>query len=78
MSYTTVSYKCEREPQTDLKETVKELVCNLIDDLFATHEWAKEQEKGYIAEHEECENARLEAEELRDKYEKGQKCSWED
>ena len=43
MSYTTVSYKCEREPQKDLKATVKEIVNALIDDLFATHEWAKEQ-----------------------------------
>lgn len=78
MSYTTVSYKCEREPQKDLKATVKEIINALIDDLFATHEWAKEQEKGYIAEHEECENARLEAEELRGKYEKDKKFYWED
>lgn len=78
MSYTTVSYKCEREPQKDLKATVKEIINALIDDLFATHEWAKEQEKGYTAEHEESENARLEAEELRDKYEKGKKFYWED
>ena len=78
MSYTTVSYKCEREPQKDLKATVKEIINVLIDDLFATHEWAKEQEKGYIAEHEESENACLEAEELRDKYEKGKKFYWED
>ena len=78
MSYTTTTYKCEREPQKDLKATVKEVIDALIDDLFATHEWAKEQEKGYTAEHEECEKARLEAEELRYKYIKDKKFYWED
>lgn len=76
--YSTTQFGVKRDAQTNLRATMENVVNTLIDDLFATHRFADENERMRLFEQEECKNAQFEAEKLRDKYEKDKRFYWED
>ena len=74
-SYSTVTGK--KEPQNVYFQATKEIIDDLLIDLSVVVESLEEEKRMRIFEHEECENARLEAVTLRDKHEPKLQFYWE-
>ena len=77
MFSSSVVYSGKKEPQNMYFQATKEIIDDLLIDLSVVVESLEEEKRMRNYEHEECANARLEAETLRDKYEPKKRFYWE-
>jgi hypothetical protein len=77
MFTSSVTYSGKKEPQDMYFQATKEIIESLLIDLSVVTDSLAEQKRMNNYEHEECENARLEAVKLRDKYEPKLQFYWE-
>jgi len=77
MFSSSVVYSGKKEPQNMYFQATKGIIDDLLIDLSVVVESLEEEKRMRIFEHEECENARLEAVKLRDKHEPKLQFYWE-